>query len=172
MKILDATCDYITAFCSDIPSDIIYRGYGNRSALPKGQRYVVLVLADTARIGTNVSSDVQAADNVYETKSLREYIVDIDFISDNQQQAQENAGTLEILSRSYIATSFFAEYGIGFNYADTLRYLPFVDQTDQYIHRYRITLHLTCWETVSVPQEYAEKIELNRVENIDAHHKF
>lgn len=171
MNVLDSVYDYVRQFLPNIPAESILQGYGNRTALPDDQRYVVIALNSTRRVGTNVGNDVQAADNVFATQSMREYSVDVDFFDSDQQRAQQEAGTLETLGRSYASVEFFEKFNLGFNYADDLRYLPYVDLTDQYIHRYRITLYLTYWETVSVAQEYADKVEITRVENIDAHHK-
>lgn len=171
IQMFEAVNDFILKFAPGVVQDNIYRGYFNRASLPDVQDYTVISVSDTSRVGTNIGDDAQAADNIYTTKALYEYTIDIDFVCDDQMTAHKRASALATLGRDYIAVDFFKGYAIGFNYADDMAYLPFVDLSDQYIHRYRVTLHLTQWESVSTSQEYAEKVEINLVENIDAHHK-
>lgn len=168
---LSAVNDFILAYAPDVTQDMLYRGYQNRMALPEEQDYVIMAMLDTARIGTNVSDYSQSADEKYIAKTLREYTVSVDFCSINQESAQQRAMTLEVISNGYIAVDFFKQYGLSYNYADDIQYIPFVSEQDQYVHRYRINLHLTKWDEVAIKQQYAERVELSRVENIDAHHK-
>jgi hypothetical protein len=172
MNIMEAVYDFVVFFCPVLQADNVFIGYQNRSMLPDVQKYAVITLEDTTRIGTNVGDDMQSSANIYTTKALREYVVGIDLCSNNQFEAQELAQRLEIIGRDFRSTDFFSEYEVSCNYTEDIKYLPFVDGTEQYVQRYRVTLHLTMWNSMSVPQEYAEKVKLGRVENIDAHHKF
>lgn len=167
----DAVNNFILKYAPGVEQDSIYRGYFNRASLPQQQDYTVIAVSDTARVGTNVSDDAQGADNIYTTLALREYSVDVDFVHQDEAVARQRAAVIETLGRSYVAVDFFKALNIGFNYADPVLYLPFTDTSDQYVERYRVTLHLTVWDGVSVEQQYADKVEIQRVENIDAHHK-
>lgn len=170
--LLDSVNNFILYCCPDVEQDRLYRGYENRNALPKVQDYTVYAVASTARIGTNVNDFAQAADDdTLTTKVLREYAVDVDFFSGKQETAQQRAAQVEAIARCYIGVDFFEKDNIGLNYADDAQYLPYTDLTEQYVHRYRVTLHLTVWEAVTVNQQYANEVVLQRVENIDAHHK-
>lgn len=162
--------DFIMAYAPNAVQNNLFRGWQNRMALPQAQNFIVVSVQDTLRIGTNTTDYSQAENNKLITKTLREYIIDIDFCNIKQDIAQQQAATIEGLSRSYVAVDFFNKYNIGFNYADDIEYLPYTDEQDQYLHRYRVSLHLTKWEEIAVNQDFANKVEL-RIENIDAHHK-
>lgn len=167
---LDAVAQFLLQFAPGQLEENLVQGYQNRMALPQTQSYTVLALSGTQRIGTNVNRYAQTADEI-EVMAQREYTVDVDFCDVRQGLAEEKARAVEIFGRNNLGVSFFKRLGIGLNYTDDMQYIPFVDATDQYIHRYRVVIHLTRWETVTAPQEYAERVELQRVENIDAHHK-
>ena len=118
------------------------------------------------RIGTNVD---EIRDKETEIKSLREYTMNIDFCGDNQESLMQRAKNLAIIGRSNFGCDFFKNYGIELNYAEDVQYLPFVDEEQQYIHRYRIVVHLSRWDSVILPQQTAIVIEPH-IENVDVHH--
>lgn len=167
---LGAVYDFILAYAPEAKQDNIFRGWQNRLALPQTQEFIVISVQDTLRIGTNVNNYAQSANNKITTTTLREYIVDVDFCNINQETAQKQAALIESIGRSYIAVDFFEKYDISFNYCDDVEYVPYIDEQDQYLHRYRVSLHFTKWEEATVQQEYFSNVKL-RVENIDVHHK-
>ena len=164
--ILEAVNDYILRF-TNVQQDNLFRGYQNRSTLPQTQDYTMYYLSGNSRIGTNVD-DVD--DLTTTVKALREYIVNVDFCGDDQETVEDRAKSLAVLGRSYLSCNFFKTYGINFNFAENVQYLPFVDETEQYVHRYRIVLHLTRWDSVTISQETAIQADVY-IENVDAHHK-
>lgn len=167
---LKVISDFITTYTS-MPEDNIFIGYQNRMSLPAEALYAVIFVESTARIGTNVLDQSLASEGQITSKVMREYAVNVDFAGLDQNAVLQMASTLENIGRSYIAVDFFADYGASFTYCDDLQYLPYVTQQDQYIHRYRLILHYTVWEEVTIAQQYADTVEINRVENIDADHK-
>ena len=169
--VLDVVNNFILFCCPDVPQDRLYRGYENRNALPKVQDYVVYAVDSTARRGTNVNDFAQTVDDTMVTKVLREYLISVDFFSNSQETARSRAANMEGLANCYIGIDFFRKENIGLSYADEPEYLPYADLTQQYIQRYRVTLHLTVWEEYTAEQQYADEVVLQRVENIDAHHK-
>ena len=164
--VLEAVNDYILQY-TDVQQDNLFRGYQNRSTLPQTQDYTMYWLGDNARIGTNVD---EFQDYKTTVKALREYAVYIDFCGDDQEVVENRAISLAVLGRSFFSVNFFKTYGITFNYAEEVKYLPFVDETEQYVHRYRIVLHLTRWDSVDIDLESAVKADVY-LENVDAHHK-
>ena len=94
----------------------------------------------------------------------------MDFSHYDQEKVQERAGILEILGRSELSVEFFEKHSVCFLYADDMQYLPYVDDANQFIHRYRVALHLSCWEGVKIKQDYFAKAGLSRLENVDIHH--
>ena len=166
MSVLDAVNDYILQY-TDVVQDNLYRGYQNRSTLPQTQDYTMYYVERKVRIGTNVDKIEDIKTTVY---SLQEYVVNIDFCGDNQETVEQRATDLAVLGRSFLSVNFFKTYSINFDYAEDVNYLPYVDETDQYVQRYRIVLHLTKWESVEVKSESAIHADVY-VENVDAHHK-
>ena len=102
--------------------------------------------------------------------TLREYIINIDFCGDDREKLAKRATTLAIVGRSFVGCNFFNEYGITLDYAEDVQYLPYVDEEQQYIHRYRIVLHLSRWDSVVIPQESANTLSAY-IENVDVHHQ-
>ena len=166
MLVLDAVNDFILQY-TDVEQEKLFRGYQNRSALPQTQDYTLFYMDSTNRVGTNVDHVEDLKTTVH---ALREYIVTIDFCGDNQEVIEGRATNLAVLGRSFFAVNFFKTYGITFNYADEVQYLPFTDDTEQYVHRYRLALHLSRWDAVEVNTQSAIVADVY-IENVDAHHK-
>ena len=161
---LTAVNDFILQY-TDIEQDNLYRGYQNRSALPQTNDYCFYWITGAKRVGTNVNeyTDRQKAS----LNTLNEYSVTIDFCGDDQEKQEERALNLAVLGRSEYACNFFKTYGINFNFADDVQYLPFVDENKQFVHRYRITLHLTRWDNLTLEQENANTVTVTKVVNVD-----
>lgn len=162
----EAVNDFILQY-TDVVQDNLYRGYQNRSTLPQVNDYTMFYEMSENRIGTNVD---EIRDTEAEIKSLREYTINIDFCGDNQESLMQRAKNLAIIGRSNFGCDFFKNYGITLNYAEDVQYLPFVDEEQQYIHRYRIILHLSRWDSVVLPQETANAVSAY-IENVDVHHE-
>lgn len=166
-----------------IDQERLYRGYQNRTTVlsaEDGEDYCVYAISDTKRIGTNVTTFTANA-NTISTKSMREYAIEIDFSSTNETTARQRAEVIETLARSFIAVDFFREHGFGLLFADDIKPLPYVIGTEQYVYRYRLTLHVSGWLSAQAPQEYFDKAEIDPdlhpttgqqsyFENVDVHH--
>ena len=162
---LEAVNDFILQY-TDVVQDNLYRGYQNRSTLPQVNDYTMFYEQSVNRIGTNVD---EVKNTETEIKTLREYTVNIDFCGTDQESLAERATDIAVLGRSSYGCNFFESYGITLNYADDVQYLPFVDEEQQYIHRYRIVLHLSRWDSVKLPQQTANVVSPH-IENVDVHH--
>ena len=163
MDILEAVNDYILQY-TDVVQDNLYRGYQNRATLPQTDDYTMYYMDNYQRVGTNV--DEFTAQQEVKIHSLHEKTVNIDFCSNEQETAENHAKALAVLGRSYVSCEFFKRLGFNFNYADDMQYLPFVDENEQWVHRYRITLHLTEWDNLTLPQPNTEIVEV-KVVNVD-----
>lgn len=162
----EAVNDFILKY-TDVAQDNLYQGYQNRSTLPQINDWTMYYDQSINRIGTNVE---QYSDTEVTLYTLREYIVNIDFCGDDREKLAKRATTLAIVGRSFVGCNFFNEYGITLDYAEDVQYLPFVDEEQQYIHRYRIVLHLSRWDSVVIPQESANTLSAY-IENVDVHHQ-
>lgn len=163
---LEAVNDFILRY-TDVVQDNLFRGYQNRATLPQVNDYTMYYEQGINRIGTNVDEVRNTETEVY---TLREYTINIDFCGDDQEKLANRAKNLAILSRSMYGCDFFKSYGISLSYAEDVQYLPYVDEEQQYIHRYRIVIHLTRWDSVTLPQQTANTVSAY-IENVDAHHK-
>lgn len=174
-NILKAINDFILQF-TDCNQSMLFRGFQNRAALPADQNFVIYNIAGIKRVGTNITRYAKAEQNIMQNSSAKEVMVDIDFCNKDNIIARERADIIETLSRSYSAVDFFAKLNIGLLYAGEVQALPFVDDSKQYIHRYRITLHLYTLTTVETTQDYFDKTEIGKThgvpyfENVDVEH--
>lgn len=173
--ILGVCNDFLLKFLKEMDPPIdqehIFRGLQNDMALPADATdYILMTLSDTKRIGTNITGASCSEDSKLGTASLREYIVDVDFCHSTDSIARERSEVIETLGRSFFATDFFQEQGLSFLYAKDVKFLPFVDEMKQYIFRYRVSLHLSKWTEVKIPQEYFDQIKF-QIENVDVHHE-
>ena len=174
---LNAVYDFVVKYAPNVIQDNVFKGYQNRISSPKCNNFIVISLEDTLRIGTNISDYSSSQNNQYGANVLRDFIIAIDFCSTKQEVAQEQAEIIETLCNSYIAVNFFNEYNLCFNYSDDVEYIPYVDLQQQYLHRYRVLLHINKWKNAVVSQQFADKVEITqmiqnaRIENIDTHHK-
>lgn len=161
----EAVNDFILQY-TNVQQDNLFRGYQNRSTLPQVDDYTMYYSQGATRIGTNVE---EFTDEEVVMRTLREYRFNIDFCGNNEVIVAERARNLAIVGRSYIGCDFFKSLNINLAYAEDVQYLPFVDEEQQYIHRYRIVLHLTRWDDVVLPQQSANAISAY-IENVDVHH--
>lgn len=163
--------DFIVKYLPTVAQDKIFLGYQNRDCLPTDNEYILIRLDSTRRIGTNVSDWLELPESRLNEKTLREYVVMIDFNSYDNDAIMEQAEMLETLGRSEFAPGFFNQYGIEFLYAEDIQFLPYTDEAKQYSFCYRVVLHLSYWNTFGVEnREYADQVEMNRIENVDVHH--
>lgn len=160
--------DFILRYIPYIRPEKILLGYQNRVTLPADNEYILIRLDSTRRIGTNVSDWSELGEDRLMERMLREYVVMIDFNSDDNDVVMEQAEMLETLGRSEFAPEFFNKYGIEFLYADEIQFLPYVDEAKQYSFCYRVQLHLSYWNILGVEnRESADHVEINRIENVD-----
>ena len=162
----EAVNDFILQY-TDVEQDKLFRGYQNRSTLPQVNDYTIYYAQAKNRIGTNV---YDYEDTKVISTALFEHTINIDFCGSNREKLEERATHLAILAHSFLGCDFFKNHGVTLNFAEDVQYLPFTDEEQQYIHRYRIVIHLTSWDAVVLPQQTANVINPT-IENVDVHHK-
>ena len=163
LTLLDTVNDYILQY-TDVVQDNLFRGYQNRSTLPQTDDYTMFYMNNAVRVGTNVN---EYTNTEVKINALHEYTVNIDFCSSEQETAESHAKRLAVLGRSFVSCDFFKAQGFNLNYADDMQYLPFTDENSQWVHRYRITLHLTEWDKVTLTQQTAKEVTIQKVVNVD-----
>ncbi|MCD6620087.1 phage neck terminator protein, partial [Aeromonas veronii] len=75
-------------------------------------------------------------------------------------RAQIRANNLHTLFRSSVAPEFFRRYGISALYADDATNTTLVSDSNQYLHRWSVNLHLSFKNTVTVPQPGFTKMQV------------
>jgi len=174
--ILESVYYFILRFLPEVEAANIYQGYENQNPLPKRQSFCIISLNAPTRVGTDVEEINEAGHSV--VKKLMRYSVDVDFIGTDNEDARRKASVIELLGNSAPGIAYFRDNtGMRLLYADNMAYLPYVYESNQWCHRYRVTLHLDCWEKYEQCAEYVDACGLTpkalnlRVENIDAHHE-
>lgn len=162
MRILDAVYEFITAY-TDLDPARVFRGYQNAIALPQEADFCVYDLTDTERVGTNVETNTDTERRLYK---LISYAVDVDFIGDDQALQQERASRLEALAMSSACRELFDDFNATMLYPGAVQYLPYVDENEQWLHRYRLPLHISAWELTQVDEGSAKAVK-PRLVNVD-----
>lgn len=155
--------DFVKQF-TDIDGDHILQGYSTRTGLPREQDFCIISNNDFERVGTNVQSWTDTATTI---RRLIRYSVLIDFIGLDRNKQAERASTVEILARSLEGGHFFKGRDIGLLYADAPQYLPYIYESKEYSHRYRVQLWLEQWNTVTLEEQTAARIDISRIVNVD-----
>lgn len=162
---LEHVYDFLVAFLPELDPDHILQGYNTRTVLPRTEDFCIISMGDIGRVGTNVSNYTDEAACL---STLHQYTVLVDFISTDREAAQRRAFSLETVSRSLEGQAFLDRFRIYMNYADGAEYLPYVYTDDSYTHRFRVTLHLTRWDTVTISTQTANKAD-PKVVNVDTY---
>lgn len=154
-----------------VPQEHIFKGYKNRVALPKGSNeYIIMTLLSQTRHGTNVNTfDASAAqrgeDGADTTQELVEIAVQIDCHSDSDA-GRQRATAIEMMARSPYAVQFFRQFGMSCLYADDVRDLTGVTDSDQFVYRYMTTLHLTYWAQITQQLPWFDAVNVD-LKNVD-----
>lgn len=171
----------VTAFVAQwaqppFPAVNIYWAWGNRESLPADtNEYAVISVRNTGRRGTGTEDilNTGAADDEpeqYQIRTWYEVLAQVDFCSDDEAAAYQRAYSIETIMRSSVGVNFFKAYEIAAQYADDIQELSALDESDQYVYRYAVTLHLGYWVTITAQSSWFDTVTLNRVEDVDAHH--
>lgn len=187
LDILGAVNDWLLSILPDVEQDMIVRGYQNLTTVPKDNTAIVLSFGGRYRIGTNINEHFDEK-NIVRTKELVRYEIIIDFISYDERDVWRWANTLSVVDTTPYPCNFFRKFGMEFLYCEDVRYLPWVDDSKQYIHRNRLALDLSVWESVDIRQQYFDDVTIkpkpdtpdnpappdqpkHYFELVDAHHK-
>jgi hypothetical protein len=157
------------------PANVVM-GWQNRASLPPGtnEYAMISVLFDTRR-GTAVET-FQADDpdparpGILSIRGLIEVQVQVDFCGENDL-ARQRARCLALVAGSSLGVQFFNDRGMSALYADDVRDLTFVGDSQQFVRRYMTTLHLTLVEGAAFAMDFFDQAKISRLEDVDAHHK-
>lgn len=174
-----AIFDFIAAFVTPPFAEVV-RGDQNRVSLPEEtNEYILITKIVETRRGSNVHSfeaPAPDADGTLSASKLTLCDVQIDVRSDKGPRAQEAASLIELWARDEIGIRFFQPYGISVTGCTSPQDMAFIDESNQFVKRFMVTLSLEYWETVSIAMPFFDDVTLkpdpprSYFENIDVHH--
>jgi hypothetical protein len=96
--------------------------------------------------------------------------VQLDFHTDDNSAA-DLAQTVSTIFRDEAGVQLFADQNLGVTplFADDARYLPFINENQQFEWRWVVEANLQVNQVVSVPQQYADVVSVTVI-NVDAAH--
>lgn len=149
-------CTYITP---EVDPSQVLTGDAQNMVLPENEDYIIFTVLSQMRHGTTAEHYDPDAETLA-LKELNEVTVKVDCYADSTNsreddailRAQIRANNLHTLFRSSVAPEFFRRYGISALYADDATNTTLVSDSNQYLHRWSVNLHLSFKNTVTVPQ--------------------
>ena len=157
-------CTYITPAIE--PTQIL-AGDQQNMVLPENEDYVIYTVSGLTRHGTT-SEDYDPDGETLALHELNEVVVKVDCYADSTNSTQDDAilraqiraNNLNTLFRSSVAPDFFKRYGISALYADDAQNTTLVSDSQQYLHRWTVSLHLCFKSSVVVPQPGFTKMDI------------
>lgn len=164
-----ALYDFLTTYITPAidPSQVL-AGDQQNMVLPENEDYVIYTVSGLTRHGTT-SEDYDPEGETLSLHELNEVVVKVDCYADSTNSTQDDAilraqiraNNLNTLFRSSVAPDFFKRYGISALYADDAQNTTLVSDSQQYLHRWTVSLHLCFKSSVVVPQPGFTEMGIN-----------
>lgn len=150
----------------------IFYGNQNNIALPEDNDYIVFSYLSSVRHGTSSEKweKTDGDDYLYLSNTI-EVLVQIDCYAVTMNgndgiNAMLRAQALETAARSTVGVQFFNDRGISLLYADDPRDTTFVSDSDSYVRRSTLTIHLSMESQVRTSADYFYNLKLD-LKNVD-----
>lgn len=163
-----ALYEFLTTYITPAidPSQVL-AGDQQNMVLPENEDYVIYTVSSLTRHGTT-SEDYDPDGETLSLHELNEVVVKVDCYADSTNSTQDDAilraqiraNNLNTLFRSSVAPDFFKRYGISALYADDAQNTTLVSDSQQYLHRWTVSLHLCFKSSVVVPQLGFTKMDI------------
>lgn len=163
-----ALYEFLTTYITPaIEPTQVLAGDQQNMVLPENEDYIIFTVVSQMRHGTT-AEHYDADSETLALKELNEVTVKVDCYADSTNsseddailRAQIRANNLHTLFRSSVAPEFFRRYGISALYADDAANTTLVSDSNQYLHRWSVNLHLSFKNTVTVPQPGFTKMQV------------
>lgn len=163
-----ALYEFLTTYITPaIEPTQILAGDQQNMVLPENEDYVIYTVSGLTRHGTT-SEDYDPDGETLSLHELNEVVVKVDCYADSTNSTQDDAilraqiraNNLNTLFRSSVAPDFFKRYGISALYADDAQNTTLVSDSQQYLHRWTVNLHLCFKSSVVVPQPGFTKMDV------------
>lgn len=163
-----ALYEFLTTYITPaIDPTQILAGDQQNMVLPENEDYIIFTIVSQMRHGTT-SEDYDPDGETLALHELNEVVVKVDCYADSTNSTQDDtilraqirANNLNTLFRSSVAPDFFKRYGISALYADDAQNTTLVSDSQQYLHRWTVNLHLCFKSSVVVPQPGFTKMDV------------
>lgn len=163
-----ALYEFLTTYITPaIESTQVLAGDQQNMVLPENEDYVIYTVSSLTRHGTT-SEDYDPDGETLSLHELNEVVVKVDCYADSTNSTQDDAilraqiraNNLNTLFRASVAPEFFKSYGISALYADDAQNTTLVSDSQQYLHRWTVNLHLSFKSSVVVPQPGFTKMDV------------
>ena len=163
-----ALYEFLTTYITPaIEPTQVLAGDQQNMVLPENEDYVIYTVSGLTRHGTT-SEDYDPDGETLSLHELNEVVVKVDCYADSTNSTQDDAilraqiraNNLNTLFRSSVAPDFFKRYGISALYADDAQNTTLVSDSQQYLHRWTVNLHLCFKSSVVVPQPGFTKMDV------------
>lgn len=163
-----ALYEFLTTYITPaIEPTQILAGDQQNMVLPENEDYIIFTVVSQMRHGTT-SEDYDPDGETLSLHELNEVVVKVDCYADSTNSTQDDAilraqiraNNLNTLFRSSVAPDFFKRYGISALYADDAQNTTLVSDSQQYLHRWTVSLHLCFKSSVVVPQPGFTKMDV------------
>lgn len=155
-----ALYDFLKTYITPaVDPEQIFAGDQQNMVLPENEDYVIYTISSQIRHGTTSETYDPQAETIT-LKELNEVVVKVDCYANSTNsteddailRAQIRANNLNTLFRSSVAPEFFRAYNISALYADDATNTTLVSDSQQYLHRWSVNLHLCFKSSLTVPQ--------------------
>lgn len=163
-----ALYEFLTTYITPaIEPTQILAGDQQNMVLPENEDYIIFTIVSQMRHGTT-SENYDPDGETLSLHELNEVVVKVDCYADSTNSTQDDAilraqiraNNLNTLFRSSVAPDFFKRYGISALYADDAQNTTLVSDSQQYLHRWTVNLHLCFKSSVVVPQPGFTKMDV------------
>lgn len=163
-----ALYEFLTTYTTPaIEPTQVLAGDQQNMVLPENEDYIIFTIVSQMRHGTT-SEDYDPDGETLSLHELNEVVVKVDCYADSTNSTQDDAilraqiraNNLNTLFRSSVAPDFFKRYGISALYADDAQNTTLVSDSQQYLHRWTVNLHLCFKSSVVVPQPGFTKMDV------------
>ena len=154
------------------PENIFYGNQNNLALPPEGNDYVIYSYISSVRHGTSAEdwTKDQTDDNVY-LSTTTEVLVQVDCYAStlngsDGMNAMLRAQALETVCRSQVGVQFFVDRGISLLHADDPRDTTIVGDSDNYVRRSTLMIHLSMQSQIKVSMSFFSAVDVD-LKNVD-----
>lgn len=173
-NIVQAVSEFLRVFAvPEVNQDNIIYGNQNSISLPSNNNdYLIFSYVSSVRHGTGFETyDPKGVDDEIYLSNTVEVLVQVDSYASTRNgrdgiNAMLRAQALDTVCRSSVGVKFFADRGLSLLYADDPKDTTFVGDSDTYIRRATLTLHLSMQSIVKATMGYFDSVNVD-LKNVD-----